>query len=109
MMKKPNDAQKALDKFAAAAENGKLQRKFIELLDEEPFSRFEEWAESLTTIAEAVSGAKEALEEWDEAEDRDSKADAKERALEQLDELVSACNDSPLEVTELSDWIMPED
>lgn len=108
-MKTPNDAQKALDRFAAAAENGKLQRSLKELLDDEPFSRFEEWAESLTAIFEAVEGARTALEEWEEAEDRDSKADAKERALEALDELVSACNDSPLEVTELSDWVMPED
>lgn len=100
----PNSAQAALDKFATAVESGRLRSTLIELLDEEPFTRFEEWADSLTTIAENVGTARDAIDEWMNAEEREEKADARDRALEALDELVSACNNSPLDVTTLDDW-----
>lgn len=109
MKEQLNDAQKALDKFAVAVDTDRLRREFIEILDEEPFSRFEEWAESLQDIASSVADARDRIDEWAEAEDRETKAEAKDGALEALDRLISACQDSPLEVTELADWVPPED
>lgn len=99
----------ALDRFAAAVESGRLRASFLVDLDDEPFSRFEEWSASLSTIAEAVATARDAIDEWVAVEDRESKADARDRALEALDELVTAWNDSPLDVSTLIDWTPPEE
>ncbi len=93
-----NKTQTAMDRFAAAVENDKMQSRFMEDLDDEPFSQFDGWAESLTEVAEAIGAAKDAIEGWQFAEGRDEKADAKESALEA----------SPLDLSNLTDW-SPDD
>lgn len=102
------ETQKIIDLFAAAVENERLRSNFIELLDELPFCRFEEWAESLTEVAEAISMARDALGEWQDAESREEKADAKESVLEALDAFITIWNDSPIDLSSLTDWIPSE-
>lgn len=96
--------QDIIDRFAGAFANERLQRRFIEDLDQEPFTEIEQWAEELQNIAEHISEAKDALEEWADAEDREDKADAKERALNALDDLVTAWNGAALDVSALEAW-----
>lgn len=98
----------ALDRFVAAAESGRLRADLLDLLDEEPFSRFEEWAASLSSIAEAVDDVRAAVEEWRDAE-RDTRADARDDALGAIETLVAAWTDSPLDVDKLEDWEPPDD
>lgn len=98
------ETQKALDSFAVAAENDRMSKKFAEILEDEPFCRFEEWAESITEVAEIIGRAKDACQEWNESEDREEKAISKERALECLDELVQSWNASTLDLRDMRDW-----
>lgn len=100
--------QDILDRFASAVENERLRADFIETLEDEPFSKLEEWAQSLTEVYEARDAALEALESWRDAEGREEKAEAKEEALAALDSLVETWNDSPLDLRALKDWT-PED
>lgn len=107
-MKKPNDTEKLLDKFAAGAEVGRLRAEWFDALDEEPWCRFQDYAESLTEVAEQVAEARDALEQWQFAEDREEKAEARDRACEALDSLVAVFNASPLDLANMADWV-PED
>lgn len=58
----------------------------------------------MTEVVDAVDTARDAIEEWQMAEGRDEKADAKESALEALDSLVQTWNGSPLDLSNLTDW-----
>lgn len=87
----------AIQRFTAAVESERLRSSFIETLEDEPFTRFTEWAESLTTVADAIDTARDAIEQWRDAEERDDKSAAKDDAIAALDDLVTAWNDSPLD------------
>lgn len=96
--------QAIVDRFDNAVAEERLSVTFIKSLEDEPFCRFEEWAESLTSVAECIVDVCEMLGEWRDAEGREDKADAKEAALSSLESFVTAWNESPLDLSLLRDW-----
>lgn len=94
----------SIDRLVTAVEGGRLRSALLDLLDEEPFSRVQEWAESLAEIAEAIDNARDALEVWQNEEEREAKADARDGALDALQQVVDLWNASPLDVSKLEDW-----
>lgn len=101
MPKKDKGPQDVIDKLAAAAESGRLRADFVELLNEVPFTSFDEWAESLRTVADNIDRARDAIEEWANCEDREERASAKDEAIGAIEDLVSDWNASPLNLAEL--------
>ncbi len=114
----------AIDKLRAAVEEGTLPRKVRDLLedrlDAETFQseadliqgRAEEIREQIegleseaedieteaqcyATVAEAIGAALDQVEEWEGAEGRDEKADARESLLGALNEIVAAFDEIP--------------
>lgn len=104
MPEKPTPAQRVIDRLTAAVESERLRASLIDDLDEAPFTELEEWAESLTTVAEHVSTVRDAIEAWQNEEDREAKADAKADALAAIEDLVASWQDSPLDLAHLEAW-----
>lgn len=98
-----------MDQLANAVTVDRLSAAFIVGLESEPFSEIAEWAEQLTDIAQMIESALSYLEEWRDADDRDAKREAKESALEQIDNLVSAWTNHPLDLNTLEAWTPEED
>ena len=103
-----NEVQKVIDRLVTAAESERLRASFIEDLEDEPFSRFDEWADSLREVADAISKARDAIEEWRDSESREEKAETKERALDAIEDLTNVWQSSPLDLSILVDWEAPE-
>lgn len=101
-------SDKIIDKLQSAVNNERLRRDLLELLDEEPFTRLREWADSLTTIADAVDTVRDAIEAWAECEEREDRASLKDEALSSIEDMINEWNASPLDVGKLEDFD-PED
>jgi hypothetical protein len=99
----------AIDRFVTAVDSGRLRRDLIDLFDDEPFSRIEEWAESLTEIAEQIGTARDAIESWADEDDREMRTALRDDALDALEQLVTVWQASPLDVSSLHDYEPPED
>jgi hypothetical protein len=99
-----NGGQKAIDKLERAFNSERLRGELVELLDEEPFTRLQEWAESMQTVAEHVVTVREAIQGWIDAEDRDDKAAFKQEALDAIELLTSEWNAHPLDLDSLEDF-----
>lgn len=109
MAKTPQqEAQAVIDRLTAARDSDRLRSTLVDDLAGEPFSRMTEWAESLTDVAEKIDAARDAIESWQEADDREGKADAKEEALSAVNDLLEAWDASPLDLTLLEDWTPEE-
>ena len=96
------NVQPIIDRLARAVESERVQARLAEDLDQPPFTELAEWAESMSTVAEAIDRARDAIESWTYAEGREERADAKAEALDAIDELVTAWNDSPLDLANLA-------
>ena len=99
------NVQPIIDRLARAVESERVQARLAEDLDQPPFTELAEWAESMSTVAEAIDRARDAIESWTYAEGREERADAKAEALAVIDELVTAWNDSPLDLANLAAWV----
>lgn len=109
------ETQKVIDRLTTAYDSGRLRRDLVEALEDEPFSRFDEWADSLREVADAIDHAKDAIVDWTDAEDREEKANFKDDALDALESLVQVWDASPLDLSKLcddgllADWELPPD
>ena len=92
------------NQIANAIDRGTMRAKFVELLDEEPFDQFAEWAESLTAIADAIATARDSIGFWIDAEGREEKGYAKDGALDACQELVDLWSNAPIDVSQLVEW-----
>lgn len=97
-------AQDQIDRFDAAASSERLRSDLVDALEDEPFSKFAEWAETLQAVADAIEQAKDALENWRDEDEKEAKADAREEAVEALAELVNTWNNAPLDLSKITDW-----
>lgn len=105
MAQTPQQATQAvIDRLTTARDSERLRSDLVDALQDEPFDRFTEWAESLTEVAEAIDTARDAIESWRDSESREDKAAAKEDALAALDTLLTAWDASPLDLATLTDY-----
>jgi len=78
--------QTPADKLRAMVDNERLRGNALEILEEWECVR--EWADALDEIATSRDNAVDAIEDWQETEDRDEKADARDAAFGALESLL---------------------
>jgi rRNA processing protein Krr1/Pno1 len=81
-------AKTVFEKLQTAIENVRIGPTTIELLGE--LSDVREWAEALNELADNIESAEGAVQDYIDTVDRDEKADAKETAIDALNELVES-------------------
>lgn len=96
-----------IEKLRYMADSDRLRKSASDLLEELDADGVRTLAEALDNLASKIDAAKGYVEEWACAEDREERMDARERAIESIEEL---CNVAEWDVgeAECPDWIIRE-
>ena len=93
----------AIEKLETMADSERLSSTAVDLVSELESDEVEAFADVLSEIATALQEVSANVEEWRDAEGRDDKADAKESAINSINDLLDHVH--TLEGTDVPGWL----